>query len=79
MAKTVSRKVNKATTVSKKDENTEYRDLGKLPPLKEKVKPDEIDYLGNKLADLSERINEVELSMESLGRDIKRVMGRMGL
>jgi|TARA_Y100000034_G_C6763511_1_gene340236 peptidoglycan hydrolase CwlO-like protein len=59
MAKTVSRKVNKATTVSKKDEN--------------------IDYLGNKLADLSERINEVELSMESLGKDIKRVMGRMGL
>ena len=79
MAKTVSRKVNKATTVSKKDENTEYRNLGKLPPLEEKVKANEIDYLGNKLADLSERINEVELSMESLGRDIKRVMGRMGL
>ena len=79
MAKTVSRKVNKATTVSKKDENTEYRNLGKLPPLKEKIQPNEIDDIGNKLADLSERINEVELSMESLGRDIKRVMGRMGI
>ena len=43
------------------------------------VKPDELDYLGNKLADLSERVNEVELSIESLRQDIKRVMGRMGL
>ena len=44
-----------------------------------KAKPDEIDYFGNKLADLSERVNEVELSIESLRLDIKRVMGRMGL
>jgi len=44
-----------------------------------KIKPDEVDYLGNKLADLSERVNEVELSIESLRQDIKRVMGRMGL
>ena len=51
----------------------------KMPPLSEKIKPDEIDYLGNKLADLGERVNEVELSIESLRQDIKRVMGRMGL
>ena len=51
----------------------------KMPPLPKKIKPDEIDYLGNKLADLGERVNEVELSIESLSRDIKRVMGRMGL
>ena len=44
-----------------------------------KVKPDEIDYLGNKLADLSERVNEVELSMTDLANKIKVVMGRMGL
>ena len=43
------------------------------------VKPDEIDYLGNKLADLSERINEVELSVADLVNKINRVMGRMGL
>ena len=48
-------------------------------PKGEKVKKDDIDYLGNKLVDLSNRINEVELSMESLSREIKRVMGRMGL
>tara|TARA_Y100001951_G_C11038407_1_gene128869 strand:- start:270 stop:494 length:225 start_codon:yes stop_codon:yes gene_type:complete len=43
------------------------------------LKPDEVDYLGNKLADLSERVNEVELSIADLGNKIKRVMGRMGL
>ena len=44
-----------------------------------KIKPDEIDFLGNKLANLNERVNEVELSIESLRLDLKRVMGRMGL
>ena len=48
-------------------------------PRPSKIKPDELDYLGNKLADLGERVNEVELSIESLRQDIKRVMGRMGL
>ena len=43
------------------------------------VKPDELDYFGNKLADLSERINEVELSVSDLTNKIKRVMDRMGL
>ena len=50
----------------------------KMPPLSKKVKPD-IDYLGNKLADLSERVNEVELSIDDLTNKIKRVMDRMGL
>ena len=50
----------------------------KTPPLSKKVKPD-VDYLGNKLADLSERVNEVELSIADLTNKINRVMGRMGL
>ena len=50
----------------------------KMPPLSKEVKPD-IDYLGNKLADLSERVNEVELSIADLANKISRVMGRMGL
>jgi len=50
----------------------------KMPALSKKVKPD-IDYLGNKLADLSERVNEVELSIDDLTNKIKRVMDRMGL
>ena len=50
----------------------------KMPSLPKEVKPD-IDYLGNKLADLSERVNEVELSISELTNKINRVMGRMGL
>ena len=50
----------------------------KMPPLSKEVKPD-VDYLGNKLADLSERVNEVELSISDLTNKIARVMGRMGL
>ena len=49
----------------------------KMPPLSKKVK--DVDYLGNKLADLSERVNEVELSIADISNKIKRVMGRMGL
>ena len=48
-------------------------------PSPKKIKPDEIDYLGNKLADLGERVNEVELSISDLANKINRVMGRMGL
>ena len=49
------------------------------PNVNKEIKPDELDYLGNKLADLSERVNEVELSISDLGGKIKRVMDRMGL
>ena len=50
----------------------------KMPPISKETKPD-INYLGNKLADLSERVNEVELSIADLANKINRVMGRMGL
>ncbi len=50
----------------------------KMPPLSKETKPD-VDYLGNKLADLSERVNEVELSIADLTNKVSRVMGRMGL
>ena len=47
-------------------------------PFPKKAKSD-VNYLGNKLADLSERVNEVELSISDLANKIKRVMNRMGL
>ena len=50
----------------------------KMPPISKETNP-EVDYLGNKLADFSERVNELELSIESMRLDIKRVMNRMGL
>jgi|TARA_Y100000296_G_scaffold799_1_gene785 hypothetical protein len=48
------------------------------PPTKE-IKLDEIKYLGNKLADLSERVNELELSLEQIRLKVNTVSGRMGL
>ena len=36
-------------------------------------------FLGEALVRETNRINELELSIESLRQDIKRVMGRMGL
>ena len=48
-------------------------------PSKEKDKKNDVEFIGNELANVSNRVNELELSIESLRQDIKRVMGRMGL
>ena len=74
----------KVETVEKCEEKYAGR-KGKFPgmevktPYPDGIKPDEIDYLGNKLADLSERINEIELSVSDLTVKLKVVTGRMGL
>ena len=39
----------------------------------------DVEYIGNQLANVSERVNELELSIESIRKDVQRVMGRMGL
>ena len=39
----------------------------------------DIEFLGKALADMSDRVNEVELSISDITNKIKRVMGRMGL
>tara|TARA_Y100000593_G_C4083266_1_gene224911 strand:- start:197 stop:412 length:216 start_codon:yes stop_codon:yes gene_type:complete len=41
--------------------------------------PRDIQFLGEALVREANRINELELSLESLRKDIARVMGRMGL
>ena len=57
----------------------------KLPNMKvettypEKVKKSEVDFIGGELAKLSERLNEVELSVSDLTTKLKVVAGRMGL
>ena len=51
-------------------------------PYPEEVKVsmgEDLEYLGNKLADLSQRVNEVELSISDLTIKVSRIMGRMGL
>jgi len=48
-------------------------------PYPEKVKKSEVDFIGGELAKISERLNEVELSVSDLAVKLKVVTGRMGL
>ena len=50
----------------------------KTPYPKDHKKSD-IDFIGNELVKLTNRVNELELSLESMRSDVKRVTGRMGL
>jgi len=49
------------------------------PPKKRKSTADDIDFIGNELANVSTRVNELELSIESLRLDIKKALHRLGL
>lgn len=49
------------------------------PPKKRKSTIDDIDFIGNELANVSTRVNELELSIESLRLDIKKALHRLGL
>ena len=48
-------------------------------PYPKGVKKSDVDFIGGELAKLSERINEVELSISDLTVKLKVVTGRMGL
>ena len=50
----------------------------KTPYPKEHKKSD-VDFIGDELVKLTNRVNELELSLESMRSDVKRVAGRMGL
>ena len=50
----------------------------KTPYPKEKKK-DDVDYIGGELVKLSNRLNELELSLEEMRSKVKLVSGRMGL
>ena len=58
---------------------------GKFPSMKvetpypDKVKKSDVDFIGEELAKLSERLNEVELSVSDITNKLKVVTGRMGL
>ena len=48
-------------------------------PYPKEVKKTDVDFIGGELAKLSERLNEVELSVSDLVNKLKVVTGRMGL
>jgi len=41
--------------------------------------PRDIEFLGKALVTQTNRINELELSLETMGKKLKRIMERMGL
>ena len=49
------------------------------PPPKTPKKDKDVEYIGNELANVGKRINELELAIEDINQKLKRVMGRMGL
>ena len=48
-------------------------------PYPKGVKKSDVDFIGGELAKISERVNEVELSVSDINNKLKVVMGRMGL
>ena len=48
-------------------------------PYPKKTKKSDTDFIGNELVKLTDRVNELELSIESIRLDVNRVLGRMGL
>ena len=82
MAKTVKRKVNKKVNASleiktpypKEIKDKEYKNSGKLPPLKS-----DDDYWGEKMVKLQDRINELELSVNDMHLKLTKVADRLGM
>ena len=48
-------------------------------PYPKGVKKSDVDFIGGELAKISERVNEVELSISDLNSKMLRVLSRMGL
>jgi hypothetical protein len=48
-------------------------------PKKEEKKTSDVDFIGEELVKLSNRINELELSLNDMDIKLKQVSGRMGL
>ena len=48
-------------------------------PYPEDHKKSDVDFIGNELVSLTNRVNELELSLEEMRLKVKVVSGRMGL
>ena len=48
-------------------------------PKEEEKKTSDVDFIGEELVKLSNRINELELSLNDMDIKLKQVSGRMGL
>ena len=73
MAKTISRKVNKKTDASLAVETPYPKEE------KKKQKKSDIDYWGEKMVKLQDRINELELSVNDMHLKLTKVANRLGM
>ena len=48
-------------------------------PYPKEHKKDDVNFIGNELVKLTDRVNELELSIEEMRLKVKVVSGRMGL
>ena len=48
-------------------------------PYPKEVKKSDVDFIGDELVKLTNRVNELELSLEEMRLKVKVVSGRMGL
>ena len=48
-------------------------------PYPEEKKTSDVDFIGEELVKLSNRINELELSLNDMNVKLKQISGRMGL
>ena len=48
-------------------------------PYPKETKESDVDFIGNELVKLTNRVNELELSLEQMRLKINQVSGRMGL
>ena len=48
-------------------------------PYPKEHKKDDVNFIGNELVKLTDRVNELELSFNDLNMRLDRVAGRMGL
>ena len=48
-------------------------------PYPKEHKKDDVDFIGGELVKLTDRVNELELSIENMRLTVKRVSNRMGL
>ena len=48
-------------------------------PKEEEKKTSDVDFIGEELVKLSNRINELELSLNDMNVKLKQISGRMGL
>ena len=48
-------------------------------PYPKEHKKSDVDFIGSELVKLTDRVNELELSIETMRLNVKRIAGRMGL